>query len=117
LRFPQGKIQRTHLQQAMGVFWRESQGHPTVHDVFSQTQGDIGYAVFRGFMANRVIVKGAGYAGEGGVEAITMSVTADLFQDDGHFFLVDDVRSGHHIGFAALVESGSVYGLDGFLQK
>ena len=58
LRFFERKIQRTHLQHTVRVLGRKTQGGAPVHNVFTQSQGDIGNAVLRFLMPNGVVIQG-----------------------------------------------------------
>ncbi|OAV71626.1 hypothetical protein Barb7_03170 [Bacteroidales bacterium Barb7] len=113
LRFAQGVFGRACLQYVVRMTGREAQGLPAVHDVFAQPEGDAGDAVFRLFVACGVEVEGTGYAGDGRIETAAVGCTDGFLQDDGHLFLINEVGSCRHIGFAVLVKDRGIDGFDG----
>ena len=57
LRFPKGEIHRTHLQDIVRVTRGETQCLSAIHDIFTQSEGDIGNAIFRLLVADRVEIQ------------------------------------------------------------
>ena len=56
------------LQHLVGVIRTNAECLTAIHDVFSQSKGKVGNAVFGSFVANRVIVDGAKHTADVGVE-------------------------------------------------
>ena len=57
LRLTQGEIRGAHLQNTMRMAWRETQGKTSVHNIFTQSQRDIGYAILGFLVSDRIKVQ------------------------------------------------------------
>ena len=78
LRLTQSKVHRTHLQNIMRMAGRKAQCLPAVYDILAKPQGDIGNAVFRLFISNRVEIQRTRDTGNRRIEMIIVPVSYHL---------------------------------------
>src|SRR3712207_8825611 len=77
----------------------DPQSLTTVDDVLAQSQCQRGDSLFRGLIADGVIIERTQYATDVGIELIAVCAAHDFLQYDGYFLLVDDVTGSGHVGF------------------
>ena len=75
LRVAQSRFHLACLQHLVGVIRTNAECLTAIHNVFSQSKGKVGNAVFGSFVANRVIVDGTKHAADVGVESSVVVFT------------------------------------------
>ena len=105
------------LQDIARVFRGETEHLVTVHDGLAQAQGDLGDAVLRRLIADRVEVDRTGHAREGREEIAPVLAAADLLQHDGHLLLGEHVRRGRDVASRRGEIHGGVNALDSLGQQ
>ena len=109
----QGEFQFTRLQDLLRMVGRHAQRLTAIDDVFSESERKVGNALLGLLVADGIVVERAQNAAEGRIVAVAVLQTGHFLQNHGHFFLVDDVRRGGHIGLRIAVEHRRIDALDG----
>ena len=117
LRLAHHQLGRGGLQDIARILRREAQHLVAVHDGLAQAEGDLGHAVFRLLVTQRVEVHRTGHAGEGREEIPPVLAAADLLQDDRHLLLREHVGRGRDVPPGGSEIHGSIDALDGLGQQ
>ena len=113
LGFPQGNLRFAGLQHLVRMIRAYPERLASVHDILTQSQGQIGNAFLRGLITNGIIIERAQHAAHIGIVMVAVGVANHLLQDNGHLLLVDDIARGRHVSLGVTIVNRGINPLDG----
>src|SRR5574344_806523 len=100
----------------MWMLWRKTECYASIYNVFPESQGNVGNTFFWSFCSNWIEVERASYARKRWIKVIFVILSNNFLYYNAHFFLVNHIACGGHVGFAVFVIDRSVHSFNSFAQ-
>ena len=99
LRVAQSKVYCRCLEHVVRMLGRETKRHAAVYDIFAEPCSHLHYAVFGHLVVERIVIERPSHSRKVRIIVAGMIFAYNLLKNHSHFFLVNHIACGIHVGF------------------